>query len=173
MNDRQTHIKKNPLGYLSSFIGAERKTGPHVFLFFQPFWNFCSMFLKFLMCVWSPRTTDIQWEVKTCLTRSQTWWSFTNATASRRFLATGCISDRWTSVPPWWRSTVYFNDHNLFWSSWFVSSAILLHQSECRRHWQQSETAGRDHTEAAGGRKREEQGRILGGVWCKTLPDFL
>lgn len=51
-------------------------------------------------------------------------------------------------------------------------AAVLLHQSERRRHREQSEAAGPDHSVGSGGRGKEVQGRLLGGVWCKIWDWF-
>lgn len=53
------------------------------------------------------------------------------------------------------------------------SAAVLLHQSECSRHRQPSETAGSDHRAGGGGRGREEQGGFLGGVRRKISPGLV
>lgn len=55
----------------------------------------------------------------------------------------------------------------------FPLAAVLLHQGECSRHRQQGEAVGPDHAAAAGGRGREEQGGLLGGIWRKTWAKLL
>lgn len=48
------------------------------------------------------------------------------------------------------------------------SLAVLLHQSERVWHREQSQAARWDQAAEAGQWGREEQGRLLGGVWRKT-----
>lgn len=110
-----TKIRQIAVIYFNN-LSAEHQAHPPSFikvvLKTRLFGNRGSIFLYFIFtlawpyivsCVWSPsktlacillRMTDTLLEAQRCLTRSQTWWSSTNAKASRRFRATGCISNR-------------------------------------------------------------------------------